>query len=82
MDRPIWVGGTASWQSLVELQAPPLEDVVRQTDISGDKPCFDLPKAQSEKIKENQTVWEWISAKMGDPDRGEGVFMAGPRAGS
>ena len=38
MDRPVWVGGTASWQSLAELQAPPPEDVVRQADTSGGKP--------------------------------------------
>ena len=82
MDRPVWVGGTASWQSLAELQAPPPEDVVRQADTSGGKPCFDLPKAQSEEIKESQTGWEWISEKMGDPDRGEGVFIAGTLAGS
>ena len=88
MDRPIWVGGTTSWQSLVELQAPPPEDVVRQADTSGGKPCFDLPKAQSEEIKEikeikeSQTVWEWISEKMGDPDRGEGIFIASTLAGS
>ena len=50
MDRPVWVGGTASWQSLAELQAPPPEDVVRQADTSGGTPCFDLPKAQSEEI--------------------------------
>lgn len=50
MDRSIWVGGTASWQSLAELQAPPPEDVVRQADTSGGKPCFDLPKAQREEI--------------------------------
>ena len=43
---------------------------------------FDIPKAQSEEIKESQTVWEWISEKMGDPDRGEGVFIAVTLAGS